>query len=98
MLHRLRAATRRRRQPPPTAAAPRTIRLAEATTYSADTALDWDGRYLGRVRFQGLTLEGSPANLDRLARELHIAARVAQAAEAIDAGRPGTLTTSGGEG
>ncbi|MFJ2752751.1 hypothetical protein [Streptomyces sp. NPDC087297] len=94
----LRAAANRLRRAQPTPPGPVILRLTGTTAVESDTVPDWDGRYLGRVHLPGLTLEGHAAALDRLARELKIAAEVARAAETIDASRPGTLTPSGGEG
>ncbi|MER6253682.1 hypothetical protein ABT224_20230 [Streptomyces sp. NPDC001584] len=93
----LRAVANRLRGPKPTTPGPVTLRLTRTTAVEADTVLDWDGRYLGRLHLQGLILDGHADDLDRLVRELQIAAEVARAAESIDASRPGTLTPSGGE-
>ncbi|MFD6534874.1 hypothetical protein [Streptomyces goshikiensis] len=93
----LRAAFHRPRQPKPTPPGPATVRLTGTTLVEADTVPDWDGRYLARLTLPAVILEGDAAALERLARELQIAAEVARAAEAIDASRPGVLTANGGE-
>ncbi|MEU3399406.1 hypothetical protein [Streptomyces filamentosus] len=77
--------------PEPTPASPTPIRLAPDIAFVADTRLDWDGTYIGLLRFGGVTLEGSPEGLARLAHEAGIAAEVATAAQVLDAGRPGAL-------
>ncbi|MEU2453824.1 hypothetical protein ABZ605_27575 [Streptomyces sp. NPDC012765] len=93
----LRAAFHRPRQPHPTPSGPVTLRLTGTTLVDADTAPGWDGRYLGRLTLPAVILEGDADALERLSRELQIAAEVARAAEAIDSSRPGILTANGGE-
>lgn len=93
----LRAAFHKARQPRPAAPGPVTLRLTGTTSVDADTVPGWDGRYLGRLTLPAAILEGDADALERLSRELQIAAEVARAAEAIDASRPGILTASGGE-
>ncbi|MDX3165958.1 hypothetical protein PV516_19410 [Streptomyces scabiei] len=84
--------------PKPSQPAPVYVRLTDDTGIDAETVLDWTGRYLGRLAFGGVVLEGDATELARLAQELRIASEVAAAARVIDTGRSGTLSPSGGEG
>ncbi|MFF2571143.1 hypothetical protein [Streptomyces sp. NPDC058084] len=99
----LRLRTRLRRllddllRPKPSQVGPVHIHLTPGTVFDADTRLDWDGTYVGRLVFDGVVVEGSAEELARFAREAEIAAAVAAAAQVLDAGRPGTLSPSGGE-
>ncbi|MCZ0983881.1 hypothetical protein O1L60_44770 [Streptomyces diastatochromogenes] len=73
------------------------VHLAPDTRLDSDTRLEWDGTYIGRLHVGGIVLEGTADELARFAREAEIAAAMAGAAQFLDAGRPGTLSPSGGE-
>ncbi|MEV1040401.1 hypothetical protein AB0J01_27680 [Streptomyces sp. NPDC050204] len=83
--------------PTPGPVGPVYIHLTADTRLDADTRLEWDGSYVGRLCFGGIVLEGSAEELARFACEAGIAAEVAVAAQILDAGRFGTLSPSGGE-
>lgn len=100
MYQRLRVLLQRLAQrflPKPIPTNPVHITLTEDTDYDVESVLEWDGTYLGQLRFGGVIIQGSPRELTRLAHELTIAVAVAEAASVIDAGRPGTLSVGGGE-
>ncbi|MFG3157152.1 hypothetical protein ACGF7W_34535 [Streptomyces sp. NPDC048219] len=84
-------------KPKPSRPVPVRILLTEDTAYDAESVMDWDGTYYGRLHFEGIILEGSPEQLIRFARELSITSQVVEAADRIDTGRPGAIGTGGAE-
>ncbi|MFF9204335.1 hypothetical protein ACF1AE_21450 [Streptomyces sp. NPDC014986] len=83
--------------PKPSLPDPVRVLLTKDTAYDAESVMDWDGTYYGRLHFEGILLEGNPEQLTRFARELLITSQVVEAADRIDTGRPGAIGTGGVE-